>query len=63
VKVNVEELADAIQSDVLKRDVVEGERAKVARRVIHRALGRRRAARPPPPATPATEAEIMDQGP
>jgi hypothetical protein len=28
VKVNVEELADAIQSDVLKRDVVEGERAK-----------------------------------
>jgi hypothetical protein len=59
VKVNVEELADAIQSDVLKRDVVEGERAKDARRVVHRALKRRRAARPGP-ATRDVDAEITE---
>ena len=57
VKITEEEVAEVLRSEVLKRDVVEGDRPKEAARAIRRAA-RRRSRQSKAEPTPAGEAEV-----
>jgi len=53
VRVDVEDISQALQADVLKREVLEGEKAEAAKRSVSKAAGRAlRATRPEEEPTP-----------
>ena len=53
VKVEISEIRNALESDVIKREVLEGEKAELARKQVAKAAGRQlRAAKESPVSTP-----------